>query len=172
MIPNVALVLAFALAPYASVTFSTERIPQVVASTLGNNSKNLDRVSEKFTARSLAGEYTLALTAIERTRSEAMGIKTFTGKLVLNADRTFQAEFQLFGTFLDRKEISPSLTQMIGKGKFNVDGNTLRLIPTTAQAIRDGKAENVSATITEFTISANGQLLQSLGETGYFLVKK
>ncbi|WP_425214309.1 hypothetical protein [Tumidithrix helvetica] len=146
-------------------------MPKAIVSTWASNIETLDRVSDKFTARSLAGEYTLATTYGERRQIEGglINTKAFKGIIVLNADRTFMAEVTLYSQSPSQQE---SITQLKATGNFNVDGNRLQLTPSTGLAVRDGKEEKITSEISEFIVSPNGQVLQQIGKSGIFLVKK
>jgi hypothetical protein len=166
MISAIALVLAFSVAPNAIASgIGTATSQQYVSS-----SGKLDRVSEKFTARSLAGEFTLAAIPYAITTFDEGTAANLGGSVWLNSDRTFKAEF-IFSS-ADPKQASRSPIRLKTTGVFYLDGNLLRLVPKTDLFTGDRLPENISTHEIEFVISPNGQVLQQAGRAGIFLVKK
>ncbi|MEE3715675.1 hypothetical protein V2H45_02825 [Tumidithrix elongata RA019] len=164
MIPVVSLLLAFSVTPstIASVTTSAVSMPKTI--------ETLDRVSDKFTARSLAGEYTLATIPQGFTTFDDGTPVNFKFSLWLNSDRTFESEIIFISADPERSRRSP--VRLKAKGEFYLDGNSLQLLPKEAFAIGDRNRENISAQEIEFVISPNGQVLQQVDRKGIFLVKK
>jgi hypothetical protein len=166
MLSVVALLLAFSTTPTAIASVSE---PPTNAQVAAGIPVTLSKSTEKFTPKSLAGEYTAVVNDAYKRQMENDGIKEISGKILLNTDGTF--EFQsLISVSPDRKDTKYSNRDSKIKGDFKVEGNFV-LFTSKSETLAGKEIEHISSVV-KFTISDNGKALKPLNLTEVSFVKK
>ncbi|CAN1209353.1 hypothetical protein TUMEXPCC7403_03955 [Tumidithrix helvetica PCC 7403] len=165
-IPFVALVLSFSATPPSIPTIS-----ETVVSTLTSvNIQSFVKSTEKFTAQSLAGEYTLVVTDAVKREAETSGIKEFKGKLLLNADNSFEFHLITSRTDLDTQEPKLEKNEVKIKGDFKLQGNVVLL--TSKSEVVNGKEQKSSPTTVKCSISPKGTEFKVDAQPGFSFIRK